>query len=331
MLRLLYVTDTHIRGTSPRSRIDDFVGAMRRKLEEVVQIAREEKVDAVLHGGDLFDRPDLSPAVVRDVAQLLRQFDAPLYTVAGNHDIYGHNPDTVDRSMLGLMDAFDTVRLLRPGHPVRLEKEGISLQLTGQPFHYDLDKRDPMLDYSVRNRLEADYCVHMVHGMAVDRPLPEGVAHTMVHTLWSDEVDVLLTGHYHAGFPLQRKEGRYIVNPGALARINNHPSEIGRTPQVAMLELDESIAVRFRPLRCAAPGEEVLDRSYLEQAAYREEKMASFVQEVRAAGDFRGMDVIDIVEEIAGLEEIDDEVKYEAMRRIAVVQERLGPEGGAEE
>ncbi|QKG85973.1 exonuclease SbcCD subunit D [Kroppenstedtia pulmonis] len=330
MIRLLYVTDTHIRGTAPRSRLDDFVQTLHRKLEEVVEIAKDENVDGILHGGDLFDRPDLSPAVVRDFASLLRQFRVPVYAIAGNHDIYGHNPETVERSMLGLLDAFDTLHLLQPGHPLLIEKKGISLQLTGQPFHYDLDKRDPVLDYSVCNELQADYCVHMVHGMAVDRPLPEGVAHTMVHTLWFDEVDVLLTGHYHAGFPLQHRDGHYIVNPGALARINNHPSEIRRMPQVALLEFSDHIQVRFRSLQCAATGEEVLDRSYLEQAAYREEKMASFVREVRAAGEFRSMDVVDIIEEIATLEGIGDEVKFEAMRRIAVVQERLGEEGGEE-
>lgn len=328
MLRLLYVTDTHIRGTAPRSRTDDFVQAIGDKLDEVVEIAHREGVDAVLHGGDLFDRPDLSPAVVRDAARLLRRLQQPIYTVAGNHDIYGHNPDTVERSMLGLLDAFGVVQLIRPGEKVLLEGGGRKIQLTGQPFHYDLDRREASLDYAVQNETGADYCIHMVHGMAVDRPLPDGVAHTMVDTLWSEEVDVLLTGHYHAGFPVKQKEGRYIINPGALARINNHPSEIRRHPQVALLELGEEIHVRLIPITCAAPGDAVLDRSYLEKAAYREEKMAEFVRMLRDDGEFRALAVREIVEEIAGLEKVEDEVKHEALRRIAVVQEQWGSEGG---
>ncbi|PTX58664.1 DNA repair exonuclease SbcCD nuclease subunit [Melghirimyces profundicolus] len=328
MLRLLYMTDTHIRGTTPRSRTDDFVSAISDKMNEVIRIARREKVDAVLHGGDLFDRPDLSPAVVREFARLLRRLEVPVYTVAGNHDIFGHNPDTVDRSMLGLLDAFGTVRLIRPGEKVRLEGEGVTVQLTGQPFHYDLDKRDPSLDYSVRNESGADFCIHMVHGMAVDRPLPEGVPHTMVDDLWSEDVDVLLTGHYHAGFPVKHREGRYIINPGALARINNHPSEIRRHPQVAVLELGKEISVRLIRIACAAPGEAVLDRSYLEKAAFREERMNEFVRVLRDDGEFRALAVQEIIEEIAGLEKVEDEVKHEALRRIAVVQEQLGREGG---
>lgn len=203
----------------------------------------------------------------------------------------------------------------------------MTVQLSGQPFHHELDKRDPGLDYAVSNVTGADFCVHMVHGMAVDRHLPEGVPHTLLDHLWFDSVDVLLTGHYHAGFPVQRREGRYIVNPGALARINNHPSEMRRQPQVALLTFAESVQVELIALQCAAKGTDVLDRSYLEQAAYREEKLAAFVRQVRATGEFQGIDAIDIIEEIARLEGIEPDVKYEAMRRIAIVQERLGTEG----
>lgn len=323
-MRLLYLTDTHIRGTSPRSRTDDFQETIRQKLKEVIEIADREQVDFVLHGGDIFDRPNLSPAVVREFARLFRRFRVPVYAVAGNHDIYGHNPSTIDRTMLGLLDAFGTLELLSEGKRVRLEKDGLVVQLSGQPFHYDLDKRDPALDYAVENEIGAKYCIHMVHGMLVDRALPDGVAYTMVDQVWSDSVDILLTGHYHAGFPVQHRNGRYIVNPGALARINNHPSEISRMPRVVLIELGEGIHIRLIPLSSASKGETVLDRSYIEKAAYRQEKLASFVQQVREAGDFQGIDVLDIIDEISRLEGIEDEVKFEAQRRIAIEQEAEG-------
>ncbi len=323
-MRLLYLTDTHIRGTSPRSRTDDFQETIRQKLKEVIEIADREQVDFVLHGGDIFDRPNLSPAVVREFARLFRRFRVPVYAVAGNHDIYGHNPSTIDRTMLGLLDAFGTLELLSEGKRVRLEKDGLVVQLSGQPFHYDLDKRDPALDYAVENEIGAKYCIHMVHGMLVDRALPDGVAYTMVDQVWSDSVDILLTGHYPAGFPVQHRNGRYIVNPGALARINNHPSEISRMPRVVLIELGEGIHIRLIPLSSASKGETVLDRSYIEKAAYRQEKLASFVQQVREAGDFQGIDVLDIIDEISRLEGIEDEVKFEAQRRIAIEQEAEG-------
>ncbi|MBA4542242.1 MULTISPECIES: metallophosphoesterase [Thermoactinomyces] len=326
-MRILYMTDTHIRGTSPRSRTDQFEQTIRLKLEEVIQIAEREQVDFILHGGDVFDRPNLSPAVVREFARLFRQFPAPVYAIAGNHDIYGHNPATTPRTMLGLLDAFGVIRLISGDEKVKLEKDGLVIQLSGQPFHYDLDKRDPKADYHVQNEMEADYCIHMVHGMLVDRALPDGVPHTMIHDAWSDDVDILLTGHYHAGFPVQHRDGKYIVNPGALARINNHPSEIRRMPQVVLLELGRDVDVRFIPLTCAKRGDEVLDRSYLEKAAYRQEQLTSFVQQVRSAADFQAIDVLDIIDEISRMNDVEDEVKFEAQRRIAIEQEAGGESG----
>lgn len=321
-MRLLYLTDTHIRGTSPRSRTDDYQQTIKRKLTEVKEIIQHKQVDLVLHGGDLFDRPNLSPAVVRDFVQLFQQFEVPIYAVAGNHDMYGHNPTTLDRTMLGLLDTLGIIHLIQEGERVRFEKAGRVIQISGQPFHFELDQRDVSQDYGVTNEINADYCIHMVHGMLVDRVLPDGVAYTLLDQVeQSSAPDILFTGHYHAGFPMRKQGGKYMINPGAMARVNNHPSEIERTPQVVLVDLDEAIEIRFLPLSSAEAGEVVLDRTYLEQAVYRQGKLASFVQEIQAMGNFRALEVTEIIEEISRLKEIAPEIKREALQRIAAVQE----------
>jgi exonuclease SbcD len=325
-MRLLYFTDTHIRGTSPRGRTDDFFAAMKQKFAEIIQLANDNQVDAVLHGGDVFDRPNLSPAVVREFAQLFRQFSAPVYTIAGNHDIYGHNPATVERTMLGLLEAFGVVTLIHRGDIIRLTDDNIQVQLTGQPFHYDLDKRDRREDYAITNQIGADYCIHIVHGMLVEKALPDGVAHTMLSSLLEIEsdVDILLTGHYHAGFRMHHKNNKYIINPGSIARLSNQTAEINRTPQVVLIELTDEIRIRFQPLMSAAKGEDVFDRTVLEAEQYRQQKWAQFAQEISAAGEYQGIQVEEIIAEIAQLDSLADEVKTEALRRIAEVQEQDG-------
>jgi DNA repair exonuclease SbcCD nuclease subunit len=326
MMRLLYFTDTHIRGTSPRGRIDDFFVSMKQKLTEIIQIAKENKVHYVLHGGDVFDRPNLSPSVVREFAKLFREFPVPVYAIAGNHDIYGHNPATVDRTMLGLLEAFGVLTLIKRNDCIELTDSTYRVQLTGQPFHYDLDKRNISDDYAITNQIKADYCIHMVHGMLVEKALPEGVPHTMVSSLleMKSDADILLTGHYHAGFRMQHKNNKYIINPGSIARLSNQQAEIRRMPQIVLIELDKEIRIRFQKLASASRGEDIFDRSFQEESQYRQEKWAQFAQEVSAAGIYQGIQVEEIIEEISKIDALDPAIKTEALKRIGEIQEMEG-------
>ncbi|MDU7114936.1 MAG: metallophosphoesterase, partial [Peptoniphilus harei] len=40
-MKLLYLTDTHIRGTNPKNRIDDYQQTLKEKLTEVSNIIKE--------------------------------------------------------------------------------------------------------------------------------------------------------------------------------------------------------------------------------------------------------------------------------------------------
>ncbi|HEX9063276.1 MAG TPA: metallophosphoesterase, partial [Clostridia bacterium] len=96
-MKFIFLTDTHIKGSNPKSRKDNFYETLKMKFNEVGEICDRVGADYILHGGDWFDRPDVSPAVVKDFAQIIMNFKRPVFTVAGNHDIYGHNPGTLGR------------------------------------------------------------------------------------------------------------------------------------------------------------------------------------------------------------------------------------------
>ncbi len=321
-MRLLFLTDDHKRGTTPANRRDNFPQTLARKLREVLEIVREREVDLVLHGGDFFDVPAPALAVCAEFLALYQQFPVPVYVVPGNHDLYGHNLETLPRSMLGFAARLGIVRLLGR-EPVYFEKNGVRLQLTGQGYHYDMDRRDPRLDYVVAKR-DCDFAVHVVHGMLLERPsLPE-LAYTLVDQVWETEADFTLVGHNHLGFPDVEKDGRYFLNPGALARLSNHPLELKRPVQVLLLDFSGARPTYEKiPLRSAPPGEEVLDRTRLEEAHFREQRLAGYLAEVKAASSFRRTDVRALVEEIARARGIGPRVREEALRRISLAEEAL--------
>lgn len=331
-MRFLFLTDTHLRGTTPRNRRDNFLQTLEEKLAEVVELGEELGVTAVLHNGDLFDRPDVSPSIVRQFATILRRCPSPIYGIAGNHDLFGQNPETLPRTMLGLLDGFGIIRLIHPGQVLFFKEDGVTVQLTGQHFHYDIDRRDPALDYFIRKDPAADFAVHMVHGMLLDKPFLEGIPHTLVERIARTEADVTLGGHYHSGFKRVEIDGKLFVNPGSLVRINNSLAEISRVPKVVLLEFTagKGMVVQEVELKRALPGDQVLDRKQIELLAARERKFARFVQGVRAAGEFTAVHVPEIVDEIARTTGIRPGVRDEAIRRISAAQEAVG-EAGEEE
>ncbi len=321
-MRFLFLTDDHKRGTTPANRKDNFPATLAAKLREVVEIAREREVDYILHGGDFFDVPAPSLSVCADFLEIYQQFPAPVYTVAGNHDLFGHNQETLPRTMLGFAARLGIVHLVGR-EPVYLEKNGIRVQLTGQGYHFEMDRRDPKKDYVVQKK-DCDFAIHLVHGMLLDRVCFPGPFYTLVEQIWETEADFTLAGHNHLGFPDTERDGKFFLNPGALARLSSHPAEMRRPVQVVLIDFSGSRPVYEKiRLMSAPPGEEVLDRSHLEEAAFREQRLAGYLAEVKAAGSYQRTDVRLLIEEIVQAEKLGQRVREEALRRIARAEEAL--------
>lgn len=325
MIRLLYFTDSHIRGSNPRARVDDFPAALKSKLREIWKLADEHQCQAVICGGDLFDRPDPAYIVAGEFASVLSECPAPLYTVPGNHEIYGYNLDTVPRTVLGLLAQIEVVQLLNRTEPVVLEDDDFAVYITGQGYHGDMDRSQA--DY--QTGLEIDwmgaYKVHVVHGMLVEKPLPYDVPHTLIKDLKTD-ADVILAGHEHVGFGYQKcKSGTTCVNPGALGRVRADMAEMYRPIQVALLEFsgDGEARVEMLPLSCARPGNEVLSREYLTQQAEREERTAHFLSLLASEGEAKFLDIREIVDDISRRENLPESVVQDALNRLSVAREEL--------
>ncbi len=318
-MKLLYLTDTHIRGTSPKNRLDDYQETLKEKLREVASIIKEEKIDYVLHGGDLFDRPDVSVSIVSDFAKIFQSFGVPIYIISGNHDIFGHNPDTLDRTMLGLLCNLGVMNLVNY-KKIILEKD-IKVQLTGSPYVYSMDdafNRENYILDEVDNTCK--YSIHMTHGFLIDKPFLKEVSHTLIDDIRSTKADITLGGHYHFGFKTVELDNKYFVNPGALIRISNSKSEINRRPKVNIISLADEIKIEDRFLKCAKPGEEVLDRSEMERHQFKGIKLAEFKESIDATTNYNSLDIFDLLLKISKSENISEEVKKEALKRVEEAQ-----------
>lgn len=322
-MRLLYLTDTHIRGTTPKNRKDNIQETLERKLNEVGQIVKNYSIDYILHGGDLFDRPDVSISIVSNFASILNSYNVPIYIISGNHDVYGHNPNTINRTILGLLDALNVVRIIKEKEIIYLSKERVKVQLTGQPYTYNIDNEGNKDGYIVKDiSPDVDFSIHMVHGMLLNKPFIKGVPYTLIDDIKDTKADITLSGHYHSGFGIIEVNNKYFVNPGSLVRITNSLREIERQPKVVIIELKDSINIKLIPLKTALKGEEVLDRKEIESHIFKSERLFDFKQSIDAAINFDKLEINEILMEVSNAENVSDVVKREALKRISNAQMR---------
>ncbi len=321
-MRFLYLTDSHIRGSNPKSRLDNFQETLLEKLEEVNNIAMEKNVDYILHGGDLFDRPDVSLSVINDFSRMFTNFHCPIYIISGNHDIFGHNPKTINRTILGLLVNLGVFNLVND-RKIILEKDGIRVQLTGYPYTNDMDYVENIENYKVLEVEDGvDYSIHMTHGFLMDKPILKGIPHTLIEDIKDTKADITLAGHFHLGYKTVCIDNKCFINPGALVRVSNSILEINRKPKVVIIDLKDKITLEEVYLKSAKPGVEILDRSEIESHKNKRSQLYKFQEIINSTSNFVSLDIISLITQIATNENLPDEVRLEAIKRFEAAQIR---------
>lgn len=314
-MKYLFTGDWHLRGTNPRNRVDDYKSAVITKLREIFMIAEKEDVRAIIIPGDIFDRPEVSIGVLLEFVEVIRECKIKIITTAGNHDIYGYNLDSYNRSSLKLLE------MLVPNFKVFLDPTEVFLDgdnevsITFCPYDVRMDHDG--YGYSPGKNLEAKVHIHVAHGMLLDHEPPFD-KFTLIKDV-NTTADLVLTGHDHTGFGIyKRADGVIFCNPGSISRMSASITEIERPIQIALIDIvDAKIDIKLLPLESARPGNEILDRSKIEsekQRQYAMEEFAALIQD--STGGKVLLNINDIVEAIATQESFDADVIKKTLEKI---------------
>lgn len=256
-MRLIYLTDTHIQSGRPDNRRDDFLEALFNKFMEIIGLCRQLKVDFLIHGGDLFDKPRPDQRSLDLLRWLLKELDLPVYCIAGNHDLIDQRLDSLENTALGYLARNRLVRLLQPGEKVYLANSSCVVQLSGQHFYEGIDRVKNSRDYIVKKR-RCDLAIHVVHGMLLPKAFSDKVPTTLISEVTATEADFTLGAHAHLGYH-ETAGGKFFLNPGALARLTGLQKELVRIPQVVYMDFTATASYSFIPLQAVRPGSEVMD------------------------------------------------------------------------
>src|SRR4051812_28354836 len=248
LLRILLLGDTHLgfdEAVHPRvarrRRGADFLANFHRALLP----AFRREVDAVVHGGDVFDHPEVSAALVEQAFRPLASLGAsgvPVFVVPGNHER--------SRIPFPLLAVHRNVFVFDRPRTFRAEIAGVSVALSGFPFARDVRARFIGLAAETGQAAHADaavrlLCIHQaVEGSKVGTPeflfdrgddvirgrdLPAGFA-------------AVLSGHIHRGQRLTRAlDGKPFPGPVY------YPGSVERKSFVEREETKGYLVLHVRP------------------------------------------------------------------------------------
>jgi exonuclease SbcD len=140
-MRLLHFADLHLGvenygRTDPATGLSSRLGDFLRRFDEIVDVAIDERVDAVLFAGDAFKTRDPNPTVQRAFAERIRRLSRaaiPTVLLIGNHDL----PGVLSRATsVDIYDALgvEHVRVCRRIESFTLETASGPLQVVTLPW-----------------------------------------------------------------------------------------------------------------------------------------------------------------------------------------------------
>ena len=196
--------------------VDVLRGATRRALENLVQLALDERVALVLLAGDLYDGDwqDYNTGLffTRQMSRL-REAAIPVFIVAGNHDAMNR--------MTRALKMPDNVTVFGHSRPETRAVDHLGVAIHGQSFGSVRVEED--LSASFPRPLPGLLNIGLLHTSAEGHEGHEPYAPCKVETLWRHGFDYWALGHVHQRQVL--REQPWIVFSGNLQ--GRHVRETG--------------------------------------------------------------------------------------------------------
>ena len=327
--KFIVTGDLHWTGKNPRARLDDYKSALVNKLEEIKRLAMVNQVDGVIIPGDITDTPGIALSVLAELMTILQDFPCPIFTIGGNHDWYGGNPKTENRTPYGILTRAGAI--IDINNIYNMYRVPFHVWLMGRSWDSEVTDRD-IEYYTFKNKCPNSVTnkrvrVLVTHGMLLDKSPGYEVRHTLMSEVAShpDAPDILINGHIHDCQGIQKINNTLFINPGSIGRKSATEENLERIPQVVLLAIPEKEHgepfAELIPLKSASPGHLVLSREHIEEEQKRQEITKEFLELLAEEGDSRYQDLEEIVKGIGERKNIPPNIVQEALKRLEDARE----------
>lgn len=297
-MKYLYFQDGHISGNNPINRKGDFFSDWLIKFDELLSIAKENKVEAILDGGDILHSPNPSYKILDEIADRVEKVGIPIYSLFGNHASLYHS---VEHSQYtGLAHLQKRSKLFQ--HLDFILKD--DFVIFGKEYYHNIEEH--LLQYGLWFEPEADvnlWKVAIVHAFITPKPFLPQVMHVVCDDINSSDTDLVLVAHYHSTWEKKVDNTQYL-DIGCFGRRSISEHKI--TPSCVLLDTDKR-SYEVITLKSAKPGKEVFDLSKKESIQEFEGQIDSFIADLKDLS-VQSMDIKGIIEDLGKKNNVDREI-----------------------
>ncbi|MFQ5711530.1 MAG: exonuclease SbcCD subunit D [Candidatus Geothermarchaeales archaeon] len=242
--------DTHVGRRIPRTIAELRRKAYRSAFTKAIDALIEERVEYVIHAGDLFERRSMTPGdavfVKEEFQRMIDELgDTSIILVRGNHDgtLENNVLDYVRHPLARYLKVLGDKTLLG-------EEEAYSdgtLTAVGLGYHpYIRAKFESSREALEKSLNDGGFKILILHNFVEGyHSIPPGTpehSKLSLRTLSQLPADLIVAGHYHENLPLTRTVGSHIVTPGGTEAIDlSDQGPFG----IHIVEVEEGIEDRF--------------------------------------------------------------------------------------
>lgn len=221
MAKFIFTGDWHLSSIGIKTRIDNYSFTCLDKLNQLVDLAKEQTANSIICPGDIFHANNISAQFFADLFDILDNalsLGITFYLNVGNHDVSNAVTHTWKVRQLRQLSVHPAIKVI----------SGVT-DINGVSFgFYNAYSDLPLGNY--------DVCVS--HHFCIDSFNDELVLYPSALKETVPSCKLLLAGHDHSEYPIYEDSGITVVRPGSLLRTSSAEHN-NRTPAVYIWDSDK--------------------------------------------------------------------------------------------
>lgn len=286
MAKFSYIQDGHCKGISSQNRLGNYFEDWLIKLDEILNIAKENRCDAILDGGDLLEVKNPAYNVLDEIADRIEKVGIPFYSLHGNHALHcGHIENSINTGLTHLQRRSKLFHYLD-------RIEGIDWQIVGFDYFFGIEDKLKKDGIYWNEEIGKNWKIAIVHAMVTPKNFFKDASYILPKQIKTN-ADLVLCAHYHAPFKKIINNTTFL-NIGAFGRLNINEAEI--EPSVLLMDTDKR-DYEIIKLKSAKSSDKIFDLSNYEKIKEQIKSIDSFLNSLNNV-KFNELSVLGQIEKI---------------------------------